>query len=116
MVLGVVLLVLGPFLPKLFTDDAETIALVAGVMPFVAALQPIGALVFVWDGIFMGAREFRFLMVSTLAAALIAAMVLVLAVVAGWGLAGVWWGISALIAARFGLSAFRYRTVSSLNT
>ena len=116
LVLGVVFLILGRSLPRLFTDDAETIGLVAGVMPFVAALQPIGALVFVWDGIFMGARQFRFLMVSTLAAALIAAVVLVVAVVAGWGLAGVWWGISALIAARFGLLAFRYRTVSSLST
>ena len=110
-ILGVIFWVLGPALPRLFTEDAEIVALVAGVMPFVAVLQPIGALVFVWDGIFMGAREFRFLMVSTLAAASVAASVLILAVKAGWGLTGVWWGITALILGRLGLLALRYRTV-----
>lgn len=108
-ILGVVFWILGPVIPKIFTDDPQIIALVVGVMPFVAALQPIGALVFVWDGIFMGAREFRFLMVSTLAAAVAAAVVLMLAVTGGWGLTGVWWGISTLILSRLGLLAFRYR-------
>lgn len=108
-ILGLGFWVLGPILPKAFTDDAAIVALVAGVMPFVAVLQPIGAMVFVWDGIFMGAREFRFLMVSTLAAAAGAAIVLILAATRGWGLDGVWWGITTLIAGRFGLLAFRYR-------
>jgi MATE family multidrug resistance protein len=107
--LGVVFWLLGPVLPKLFTEDAEIVALVAGVMPFVAVLQPIGALVFVWDGIFMGARAFRFLMVSTLAAAVLAGVVLVLTATLGWGLAGVWWGITTLILGRLVLLAFRYR-------
>ena len=109
-ILGVVFWILGPVLPKAFTNDAEIVALVAGVMPFVAVLQPIGALVFVWDGIFMGAREFRFLMVSTLAAAAGAAVVLGLTVTQGWGLTGVWWGITTLIAGRLVLLALRYRT------
>jgi MATE family multidrug resistance protein len=107
--LGVVFWLLGPVLPKLFTEDAEIVALAAGVMPFVAVLQPIGALVFVWDGIFMGARAFRFLMVSTLAAAVLAGVVLVLTATLGWGLAGVWWGITTLILGRLVLLAFRYR-------
>ena len=109
-ILGVVFWILGPVLPKAFTNDAEIVALVAGVMPFVAVLQPIGALVFVWDGIFMGAREFRFLMVSTLAAAAGASVVLILAATQGWGLTGVWWGITTLIAGRLVLLALRYRT------
>jgi MATE family multidrug resistance protein len=110
--LGVIFLALGSSLAKLFTDDAEIVALVGGVMPFVAALQPIGALVFVWDGIFMGARRFRFLMVSTLIASSMAVAVLVATAAAGWGLTGVWWGITALILGRLGLLAFRYRTAS----
>ncbi|MDH3259770.1 MAG: MATE family efflux transporter [Acidimicrobiia bacterium] len=109
-ILGAIFWLLGPSLPKLFTNDTEIVALVGGVMPFVAVLQPIGALVFVWDGIFMGARKFRFLMLSTLAAALVAAVVLILVVTAGWGLTGVWWGITTLILGRLGLLAFRYRT------
>ncbi len=110
-VLGVAFWLLTPILPKAFTDDAEIVSLVVGVMPFVAVLQPIGALVFVWDGIFMGAREFRFLMVSTLVAAAAAALVLVLTVVKDWGLTGVWWGITTLILGRLMLLAGRYRTV-----
>jgi MATE family multidrug resistance protein len=109
-ILGVAFWLIGPVLPRLFTTDAEIVALVAGVMPFVAVLQPIGALVFVWDGIFMGAREFRFLMTSTLLAAVGAGGVLTLTVVQGWGLTGVWWGITTLIFGRFCLLAFRYRT------
>jgi MATE family multidrug resistance protein len=109
-ILGVVFWILGPILPKAFTNDAEIVALVAGVMPFVAVLQPVGALVFVWDGIYMGAGEFRFLMVSTLAAAAGAAIVLGLTVTQGWGLTGIWWGITTLIAGRLGLLALRYRT------
>jgi MATE family multidrug resistance protein len=109
-ILGVIFWILGPIIPKIFTEDPDIIALVTAVMPFVAALQPIGALVFVWDGIFMGARQFRFLMVSTLVAALAAAVVLTLAVTGGWGLPGIWWGITTLILGRFGWLAFRYRT------
>jgi len=112
-ILGLIFLIIGPWLPRLFTEDAEIVALVAGVMPFVAALQPIGALVFVWDGIFMGAREFRFLMVSTLAAAAVAAVILIFAATAGWGLTGVWWGITTLIVGRLGLLALRYRKALS---
>jgi MATE family multidrug resistance protein len=110
-VLGAVFWLLGPVLPKAFTDDADIVAMVAGVMPFVAVLQPIGALVFVWDGIFMGAREFRFLMVSTLAAAVVAGSVLILTVTLEWGLTGVWWGITTLVLGRLALLALRYRTL-----
>jgi len=109
-ILGFAFWRLGPVLPKLFTDDVEIVALAAGVMPFVATLQPIGALVFVWDGIFMGAREFRFLTVSTLVASAGAGAVLGLTVIRGWGLIGVWWGITTLILGRLCLLALRYRT------
>ncbi len=108
-ILGAAFWILGPVLPRLFTDDARIVALVVGVMPLVAALQPIGALVYVGDGIFMGARRFRFLMRSTLASAALAAVALIVAAVSGWGLVGVWWGIVALMLARFGFLAFRYR-------
>ena len=109
-VLGLAFWFLGPVLPRLFTDDPAIVALVAGVMPFVAVLQPIGALVFVWDGIFMGARQFRFLMVSSLAAAAGAGVVMIRTVAGDWGLTGVWWGITALMVGRLGLLAMRYRT------
>jgi MATE family multidrug resistance protein len=113
MLLGLLFLALGPILPRAFTEDAEIVKLVAGVMPFVAVLQPLGALVFVWDGIFMGARRFRFLMVSTVAASLLAVIVLAATAVWGWGLTGVWWAISALIIARLAFLSIRYTSAGS---
>ncbi len=103
-------LLLGSALPRLFTDDAPVIELVVSIMPFVAFLQPVGALVFVGDGIFMGAQLFRFLMVSTVAAAALSLAVLVVTPTAGWGLIGVWWGITVLIGGRAVLLSVRYRT------
>lgn len=109
-ILGIVFWVLGPALPRLFTNDPAVVARAASVMPFVAGMQPIGALVFVGDGIFMGAQLFRFLLFSTAAAAAASIAVLALVAAAGWGLTGVWWGITVLIAGRALLSGFRYRT------
>jgi putative MATE family efflux protein len=50
-----------PALPELFTDDAEVAALAAFVLWWVAALQPVNAVVFVLDGLLIGAGDLRFL-------------------------------------------------------
>lgn len=91
---------LSPVLPRLFTSDPAAIAAVGTILPFVVLMQPLNALVFVWDGVFMGAERFRLLAVQMLASAVVAAVVLLLVVPMGWGLAGVWWGIVALMAMR----------------
>jgi MATE family multidrug resistance protein len=111
-VVGGVLLALfqlaGGWLPRLFTADAATLAATAAVLPFVVWMQPLNALVFVWDGIFLGAEEFRFLAVQMLLAAGAAVTVLLLVVPWGLGLAGVWWGITTLMAGRGVTLAARY--------
>ena len=89
-----------PWLPGFFTDDEATIAAVLSVFPFVALLQPINGLVFVWDGIYMGAEWFGYLAKAMLASAGAAAVVLLLVPTMGWGLTGVWWGITALMVGR----------------
>jgi putative MATE family efflux protein len=106
--LAFLFLVLRPWLPRLFTDEPAAIARVDGILPFVIWMQPLNALVFVWDGIFMGAEDFRFLAVQMVAAAAAAAIVLLLVVPMGWGLAGVWWGIVALMAGRAATLGARY--------
>jgi len=100
--------VLAPWLPRIFTDDATILAGVAAVLPFVIWMQPLNALVFVWDGIFMGAEEFRFLARQMFLSAGAAAAVLLLVLPMGWGLAGVWWGIVTLMAVRALTLGFRY--------
>jgi MATE family multidrug resistance protein len=89
-----------PWLPRVFTDDPAAIARVDRLLPFVIAMQPLNALVFVWDGIFLGAGAFRYLAVQMLLSSAVAVVLLLLAVPLGWGLAGVWWAIVALMATR----------------
>ncbi|MFB6247074.1 MAG: MATE family efflux transporter [Salinibacter sp.] len=99
-VLGVGFFLLRSVLPGFFTDDPATVAALLDVYLFVALLQPLNGLVFVGDGIYMGAEEFPYLAKAMIGAALAAAAVLGLVVPMGWGLTGVWWGIATLMAGR----------------
>ncbi len=103
---------LRPVLATLFSDDPETIARVLDIFFFVALLQPLNGLVFVWDGIFMGAEDFRFLAVAMIVSAGCAAGVLLSVIPMGWGLEGVWWGITTLMATRIVTLLWRYRRTS----
>lgn len=97
-----------PYLPGLFSDDPKTVEMVLQIFVFVAVLQPLNGLVFVWDGIFMGTEDFRFLAVAMLLSAGAAATVLLLVLPMGWGLEGVWWGITTLMLARVVTLAWRH--------
>lgn len=99
-----------PYLPVLFTDDPAATLLVLEMFVFVAILQPVNGLVFVWDGIFMGAEDFGFLAVAMVVSAVIACALLLAVVPMGWGLQGVWWAITALMVSRIGTLGWRYFT------
>ena len=104
-------LALGGVLPGVFTTDASVLALVAGVWGTVAILQPIGGVVFVLDGVLMGAGDFRFLLYSTAGAALGALVpVGLLAVAFDWGLQGVWAGMAAMMLVRLVTIVWRWRS------
>ena len=107
-VLGLGFWTLQPVLPGLFTDDPAIAHMVLIVFPFVALMQPLNALVFVGDGVFMGLEDFGYLAKAMLASAASAAAVLLLVVPMGWGLAGVWWGLVTLMAIRFFTLGGRY--------
>jgi MATE family multidrug resistance protein len=113
--LAVTFLAMEPVLPRLFTSDPAVLDAVRSIYPFVACMQPLNALVFVWDGVFMGAEDFRFLAVQMAFAALCAAAVLLLVLPLGWGLTGVWWGIVSLMTARAVTLAVRYRSPKLLS-
>ncbi len=97
-----------PWLPRIFTDDPTAIAGVRSLLPFVIVMQPINALVFVWDGILIGAEDFRYLAAQMVLSAIIAGVVLLLVLPLDWGLEGVWWGIVALMLGRLLTLAARY--------
>jgi MATE family multidrug resistance protein len=96
-------------LPRFFTSEPEIIALVLKIFPFVILTQPLNALVFVWDGIFIGAEDFGFLAFAMITASVLSGIVLSLVVPLNWGLMGVWWGISTLMLARVLGLGWRYQ-------
>jgi putative MATE family efflux protein len=99
----------GP-LPRVFTTDPAVLAEVRDVWVLIALLQPVGGVVFVLDGVLMGAADFRFLFWSTALAALGGLVPLaLLAVHLGTGLVGVWYGMVALMALRLVLTLARLR-------
>jgi MATE family multidrug resistance protein len=98
--LAALLAAAAPVVPRLFTDDPAVRAAIAAVYPFLVVQQPLNAAVFVWDGVFIGAGDFGYLAVAMLASAAAAIGVLAAVLPMGWGLAGVWWGITVLLVAR----------------
>jgi MATE family multidrug resistance protein len=75
----------------------------------VAAIgQPVAALVFVADGIFMAGLAWRRLVVSTGGGLAGAGLVLLATDLFGWGLPGVWWAITAMIVVRGGVLGGSY--------
>ena len=85
------------YLPDVFSNDPGVILQVESVYPFIVLMQPLNAIVFVWDGIAIGASRFAFLAGSTVAAAVVTAAVLVVVQLRAWGLAGVWWALVAMM-------------------
>jgi MATE family multidrug resistance protein len=98
--LGAGFFLLRPVLPHFFTDDPDTVAALLEVYLFVALLQPLNGLVFVGDGIYMGAEEFPYLAKAMVATAALAAAVLLLVLPMDWGLVGVWGGVATLMGGR----------------
>ena len=81
-------------IPTWLTDDTEVIEAVTSVMPFVALMQPLNAVVFVWDGVAIGATAFGFLARLMVVAALAAGVGLAVSVAAGGTLVGLWWVVT----------------------
>ncbi|MGI9647298.1 MAG: MATE family efflux transporter [Acidimicrobiia bacterium] len=83
-------------IPGWFTNEPEVRMAIESMWPILALLQPLAALVYVWDGIAMGAAQFGYLAAAMVLAGVVAIGVMAAVVPAGWGLTGVWWGIVVL--------------------
>ena len=104
LLLAAVFWLLRGVLPGWFTSDQSVIAAAASLMPFVAATQPLNSVVFVLDGIMIGATDFKFLAAAMTGAAVLTCLLIVLA----GSLAGIWWALVVLMAARLVPLALRY--------
>lgn len=96
-VLAISLALLSGYLPGLFSAEPLVGALVGSIIWFVIVLQPLTALVYVWDGIGIGTSAFRFMAASMVMAAAITAGVLLLI---GSTLVGVWVALTVLVLSR----------------
>ena len=99
-ILGVLMWLAKPWLGPLFTDDPVALRSLEEVFPIVVALQPLNGLVFVWDGVYMGAQRFVFLAIAMVISVSAAAAILLNVGSMQWGLFGVWAGITALMLMR----------------
>ncbi len=100
-VVAVVLLAARPVLVPLFTDDPAVLAQAAVVWWFLALVQPVAGVVFALDGVLMGAGDVAYLRTVTIGSALVGFVPLsLLAVPLGWGLAGVWSGLTLFVVLR----------------
>jgi putative MATE family efflux protein len=99
LVLAALVAAVAPTLPWWFTANPRVVSRVRSMYWLLVAAQPVGAVVFVRDGVFLGAGDFAYLAAATGGCS--AAAGLLLAVLPkGWGLPGVWWAILALIVLR----------------
>ncbi len=105
--LSILLALTAPLVGVIFTTDTGVRSDLGSIYPFVVVLQPLTALVYVWDGIGIGASAFKFLAGSMVIAG-IATIVTLVAV--GSTLTGVWVGVTVLTVTRLVALAWWYRS------
>ena len=107
---GAVVAAARPLYVPLFTSDHAVRVLLSGVLLLVAAYQPVSGVVFVLDGVLIGAGDNRFLAVASVATTAVFAVCAFAARTAGGGLTGLWLSIGAFMLARLVALGLRART------
>lgn len=108
---GVLFAALSGVLPGVFTSDRAVLDLVPSAWWFFVALQPIAGVVFALDGVLLGAGDAGFLRTWTLVATLLGFLPLIWASLGfGWGLVGIWTGLSAFMVVRLAAVVLRTRS------
>lgn len=108
---GVLFALLSGVLPRVFTTDAAVLAAVPVAWWFFTAMQPVAGVVFALDGVLLGAGDAAYLRTWTLVAAGAGFLPLTWAsLVFGWGLAGIWSGLTAMVVIRLAAVALRIRS------
>jgi putative MATE family efflux protein len=98
-------------IPHWFTGDAAVVQATHAAWPWFAGMMPVAGLVFALDGVFIGAGDVGFMRTVTLIAALGAYVPLsLLSYLLGWGLGGIWAGLTAFIGVRCVAALVRTRS------
>ncbi|WP_326689265.1 MATE family efflux transporter [Streptomyces sp. NBC_01795] len=96
-VLGVLVALVRPLFMPLFTSDQSVIDQLTPVLLVVAVTQPIAGVVFVLDGVLMGAGDGPYLATAMLATLAVFAPVALLVPALGGGLTTLWWTVAGLM-------------------
>lgn len=100
-VLAVVFAVGASILPPVFTNDESVLAAIGVPWWFLVAQLPVAGIVFALDGVLLGAGDAKFMRNATLISALIGFLPLIwLSLAFGWGLLGIWSGLSTFMVLR----------------
>jgi putative MATE family efflux protein len=108
---GVLFAALAGVLPRVFTGDPAVLAAMPAAWWFFAAMQPLTGVVFALDGVLLGAGDAAYLRTWTLVAAAAGFLPLIWASLAfGWGLVGIWTGLTAFVVIRLVAVLLRVRS------
>jgi putative MATE family efflux protein len=100
-VLATVFAVGASVLPTLFTDDRSVLDAIGVPWWFLVAQLPIAGIVFALDGVLLGAGDAKFMRNATLISALVGFLPLIwLSLIFGWGLLGIWSGLTTFMVLR----------------
>jgi putative MATE family efflux protein len=100
-VLAAVFAVGASVFPGIFTNDRSVLDAIGVPWWFMVAQLPVAGIVFALDGVLLGAGDARFMRNATLISALVGFLPLTwLSLVFGWGLLGIWSGLSTFIVLR----------------
>src|SRR5215471_16898442 len=115
-VFGAVILAARPFLPGLFAAAPPVAGLLLDVLLVVALLQPVAGVVFVLDGVLIGAGDQDFLALAGLATLAVFGVAAACVHALGGGLVALWLAYSVWLVARFVTLTLRARTSAWLVT
>ena len=99
-VLGAVVALASPLLAQMFTHDHKVRDDVLPILLIVAAMQPINGVVFVLDGVLIGAGETRYLALAMLAATATFVPAAIAVDALGGGLVALWGALTLFMVAR----------------
>ncbi|MBB4982412.1 MATE family efflux transporter [Streptomyces nymphaeiformis] len=109
-VLGALLIAARPLFIPLFTSDASVQDTLLPALLVVAVSQPISGVVFVLDGVLMGAGDGPYLAWAMLLTLVVFAPVALLVPTLGGGLTALWWAMTLMMTVRMGTLWFRMRS------
>jgi putative MATE family efflux protein len=108
--LGALVLAFHVLLPHVFSNDPHVLALASFLLLHVALWQPVSGVVFVLDGILIGAGDLRYMAWAMVGAAVVFAIAGGAVLALGLGVGWLWGAIGVFLMARLVGLGLRFRT------